>query len=289
MKLLVHIPFYDRVIKGSGGDKTSFFDSQTFMNNTKIAKTSSYRRNNVMANMKKMLHEIDNYYMFQDIDVIIDTNNKTNIVWDLSQLNRVKLYIKVHHIEKSFLLTWVHRHSMQARQNKYDWFMYVEDDIFVPVKSVEKQLHWASFLYNTTHKLLNFVRVVHDKSGRLFYGDLRRQTSPNEIFEINGSLFGAMTYMYSATWMYPKHIMYDFIHSDYWKKPLLKYDLRASASFGFTNPTNCKPILNAFPPCSVVIYPCTELIVYHTMSSGIWYTSSITTKLPFNNGKGWVK
>jgi len=286
MRLLVNIPFYDRTFDTYGGDLTDKSDKYAYFMNEHLNKTSSIRRDAVYHTLSKTLKEINKYEVFSEINVRIDTNSKIQASnFNLKELTlkpKFKIDIIHHSVKNPFLLTWVHRSFVAANIANYDWVMYLEDDIIVPVSSVNEYMKWSVSLYKYRNKLLHFVRVVKDKNEKMFFGDLRRPVRYTELFKFNDSLFGSMSYSYSAVWMYPKIIMKDFVKHQDWSRPRIKHDLRASASFGFMNHPMCNT------KCLITIYPCDNLKVFHVLASGKWYHRSHTTSLAFKNGTGWV-
>ena len=295
MKLLVNIPFYDRVrfVDGWDGwdgldelDGTAKEDKKTTFMNGKIYKYSWNRRSYVYNKLWDFLLEVNEYPMFSSIHIRIDTNNDKNKLFTFDELTLKKhVHMKViyHSISNPFLLTWVHRKYITSNIDNYDWIMYLEDDIFIPRSSVIEYMKWSELLYRNMKKILHFVRVVQDSKQKIYFGDLRRKSNKNVLFQLNQSYFGSMTYSYSAAWLYPRIIMKDFMKHHTWSTPYNKNDIRASAAFGFLKHPLCTK------NCLVTKYPCNNINVFHVLASGNWYHNSHTTRLPFNNGTGWIQ
>lgn len=261
----------------------------------KIRKTQPQRRERIYLALLSTLTEMDNHYkMFGTIHVVVDCNADNTFVPRLRTfartLRRVNAEVRLHNLTSSpFLLPWSHRGSMMSKLDEYDWFLYSEEDTFIPAEAMAEQLKWANAIYSQHGKLLSFVRVVNDTRGYLFFADLRSRTNYSELFNTNGNFFGPLSFTFAASWAYPREIMKDFVLSPEWsisgQTPsgrTLPRDIRASAALGFISPPNCSR------SCTVVPYPCYSIRVFHLAQCGEWYIREQQTALRFERGYGWA-
>ena len=178
---------------------------------------------------------------------------------------------------------------MRRRLDDYNWFLYSEEDTFIPAAAMDEQLKWAEVLYAQQGRLLSFVRVANDTRGFLYFADLRSRVNYSTIFDFNGARFGAMSFTFAAAWAYPRTIMHDFVRSPEWtfagQAPagrVFPLDIRASAARGFTMPPNCTR------SCTVVPFPCYGIRVMHLAHSGKWYVREGQTAIRLDRGFGWA-
>ena len=60
----------------------------------------------------------------------------------------------------------MHRDHMEAQMEEYDWFMYAEEDTFVPWQALYSHVQLAEKVYEHSGRILSFLRLVNDSSGR---------------------------------------------------------------------------------------------------------------------------
>ena len=165
--------------------------------------------------------------------------------------------------------SWAHRAPMEAKLDEFDWFLYAEDDTFVPIAAMRQQLRLAEPLYREQGKLLSFARVANDSKGKLYCADLGSRQNVSHHFRFRDMSFGSMTFSFAASWAYPKRIMRDFVRSEQWRVPVDTRDLRASAGWGYVRPEMCSSRQQTIQPCqgcpgcAVLPYPSPDAAVYH--------------------------
>ena len=78
-------------------------------------------------------------YRFSHVDVVVDTNCAEGfeavaaIQREMQAEQRLTIGSRVHDdLANPLLLTWAHRDAMRDQLERYEFFMYTEDDILVP-------------------------------------------------------------------------------------------------------------------------------------------------------------
>lgn len=137
---------------------------------------------------------------FEEIDLWIDTNT--------DQLSREtarlpgKYQIAVwDRLDHPFKLTWMHRTAMQERLDDFDAFMYLEDDIIIPHKTMQRWLQETPRL--AAHGFLpGFLRVEENHAGMLMLADYRVRLGRSCITRLDGRPYLNTPYPYQACWVY---------------------------------------------------------------------------------------
>lgn len=116
-----------------------------------------------------------------------------------------------------FLLPWKVRDLMKTQKDAYDIFIYVEDDVLIPVNAIKYWEKYNSKLY--PNKLnVGFVRIEVDSVGKEFSTDIQLQLPliliyDNEIYCVNDGN------PYTAFWIYGKEEFSEFVKSPYYDLP----------------------------------------------------------------------
>lgn len=191
--------------------------------------------------LREVVSNINNYD--DKTDIYIHTNKvfSANI---LGEYYNGKLEMVVHDLSQvhPWFLTWKHRDLMATQKNKYDIFMYIEDDILVPKEAIS---YWLNYKDNLIKNNLNlgFFRIEKDKKGDHYCTD--NSTSPdgkikqyltksinvdNQSFIINDQN------PYCAFWIYDKNEFNKFLQSKFWNTPTAFHPgIREDSGFGMTN------------------------------------------------------
>lgn len=137
---------------------------------------------------------------FEEIDIWIDTNTPqlSDKLKDLPYRYRIKVWDALDH---PFKLTWMHRPEMLKRLDQFDAFMYLEDDIIVPAKTMRRWLRETPRLQPLGF-LPGFVRVEESHAGDLVLADYIEGVSRSHIREIDGRPYLCTPYPYQACWIY---------------------------------------------------------------------------------------
>jgi len=227
MKLLIHIAYYSNKKRV---DSTKFINKET-------TKRILYDYEVLL----KIVKNIDTYYMFDLIDIVIDMNKENEfedkIINDTKGLTRTNVKVIKHDLTNvhPFTLTSRHRKPIEENIDNYDWFMYSEDDGLIPIETIEQQVKLSEKIYRKYNHDLGMIRVVFDNDNNNYYDDIIEPSSKDSIIDTE---FGQLVYPtngYAACWFYPKLIMKDFIKSSDWKIPK-KFDFyRPLMAYGYNS------------------------------------------------------
>lgn len=137
---------------------------------------------------------------FEEIDIWVDTNTQ-QLHQEAARIPgtyRIAVWDK---LEDPFKLTWMHRVEIQKRLNDFDAFMYLEDDIIVPEKTMHRWLIETPRLAELG-LLPGFVRVEENRSGTLMLADYRERVDRSYITYVEGRPYLRTPYPYQACWVY---------------------------------------------------------------------------------------
>ena len=128
---------------------------------------------NRLQYLKKVLLRFLNTYKLP-FHIIIDTNtSETEVVLRelfADQIDSNIMEISVHDIlPHPHCLTWAHRFHFKDNIDKYEAFMYLEDDMDLPYENFVNYLENFNMMW--PRFVPSFVRVESDASGELFSSD----------------------------------------------------------------------------------------------------------------------
>ena len=96
--------------------------------------------------------------------VVIDTNTENPFLTDLEALTFNKLELRIERFnftnEHPFRLATKHRASMLKRIDKFDWFMYTEDDTMIPPDTMAVMVADAANEWAERRRVFAMTRVV---------------------------------------------------------------------------------------------------------------------------------
>jgi len=189
--------------------------------------------------LQKVISEINNYNY--ETDIYIHTN-KDFSVDILGKYFNGKIELVIHHLSiHPYYLTWQHRNLMKLQKDKYDIFMYIEDDILVPKEAIS---YWLKYKDNLIKNNINlgFFRIELDEKGKHYTTD--NATSPNgkikqfltKTVNIKGQKFIINDQNhYCAFWIYDKNEFNMFLESKLFDiKNIRGYGIREAAAIGMT-------------------------------------------------------
>ena len=201
--------------------------------------------------LRKIINEYNQYPL--KVDIFIHTNKKFNLL-DLKyntytngkiQLIKHNLYKYSLFKGKNYYLTWASRKTIKKQRNEYDFFIYQEDDIFIPLNAFNYwQTKKKDYIKNNLN--LGFLRIelkdeieyVSDldmKIDKLMNLDKREYV----INDVNP---------YCAFWIYDKTELNKWIKSKFW-------DLKNIHGKGAIVSNKLEKIgLNNFPILRYLIY-----------------------------------
>lgn len=180
-----------------------------------------------------VLAEIDSY-SFKKIDVFIDTNDD-RLISDISKLDFpgiTKLEVLLHNdLEHPYLLTWTHRKNIESLRDKYDYFMYLEDDIAVSYDALQKWRDDSIFL-DKYGSIRGFIRTEVTPGNEIVCTDYKKPVRCKDLIEINGGKFIRPDNPYQGFWVYSKKQLDEFYSSKCWADGNCDWDVRERASAG---------------------------------------------------------
>ena len=157
-------------------------------------------------------------YTTQYNDVYIHTNNK-EFVWNSDCPKCTHVNIVYHDMKNEYghYLTWKCRSLIKQQHDKYDYVMYVEDDVLVPKEAIEYWFKYKDICINNNYNL-GFVRVEVDNKGTEYCTDIFENRKV-EILSVEDSQFAKLdcyNESYSGMWIYDKQELQNWISSKYW-------------------------------------------------------------------------
>jgi len=232
MKLLAHITYY------SNDTRADLIKHKPPDSHDKFDKNSQQWRDHVYQGVLKVITTMNNYSMFEHIDVVVNMNPEntydTSLPHDTTHLTNINIKIdKTRPPHHPYFLTTVHRNQMKENLQNYDWFLYTEDDNLVPKETLEHQMKYLERIYHEHNYVIGTTRMVVDNDNNVFYSDIQSPSSPEDIVETNYGSLLKPTNTYSGCWMYPQSMMKDFIESPEWSPPPKKHMIREKMAWGF--------------------------------------------------------
>jgi len=197
----------------------------------KIAKhVSFYSNKNKIRFINAILKESNKYKYVAD--VFIHTNDKAVATSLFEPYTNGTLNI-IHHDmtgQDPLTLTWKCREVLVKQKDAYDIFMYIEDDILVPVAALEYWIERHGRLVANGYNL-GFVRVETSDNEEYM-------TDVNSVLKTKLELDGTHYYVnnvnpYCAFWIYDKQEFNKFVSSKYWDvKNVPYYETREKSGIG---------------------------------------------------------
>ena len=186
MKLAVHISFFYR-------------------NQNKSDRWAS--ANTKFPYLKKIVEEYNKYP--SEVDIYIHTNK----LFDLNQIDyspykNGKVLLIKHNLfkyslfkGKNYYLTWASRKLLSLQRNQYDFFLYQEDDIFIPKNTFIYWLNNKDECLNNNSNL-GFLRIeIKDKEE--YISDLTEKLTKEKYINGNKYIINDIN-PYCAFWIYDK-------------------------------------------------------------------------------------
>jgi len=168
-------------------------------------------------------------------EIVVDTNDaRTQQFLKAKNLpGRTSLHRDLEH---PFLLTWAHREGMRSRCAEFDFFVYLEDDIFIPQIALNRWFATKEALKREGF-LPGFLRIEHDRNNQFVSSDFQHSVSDVDHLEIDGQYYCATPFPYQAFWIYDRETMAEFIASECYEHGFDEYRvtsrIRENAVFGY--------------------------------------------------------
>jgi hypothetical protein len=157
--------------------------------------------------------------------VVVDsnTNDVSERLAALSLPKHCQLRVDVHaDLPHPFDLTWAHRKHMASSLDAFDYFMYLEDDIYVPWQTFAAWLRRSESVYRRGY-IHGFLRVEFDLAGRATSSDWRRVAKRPNAIEIEGVKYIRPEWFYQACWVYSRAAMQRFVSTAAWTRGIHRW------------------------------------------------------------------
>jgi hypothetical protein len=174
----------------------------------------------------RVVNEYLNHWRVAQLDLFIYTNSTKALAIqsEFQRVPNVKIHFILHTLEGEhpFNLTWKCRQIMekQVKEDFYDIYMYIEDDIGVPFAAVEYWLTYKDILHSANLDV-GFVRVETNQP--TFFGSTDDFTSTDVLIPCGSQPIktGDRWFMwnhqnYCAFWICDRKEMRRFVASEYW-------------------------------------------------------------------------
>lgn len=167
-------------------------------------------------------------------DIFIHTNNIHVNMETFDEYSNGSLTVVHHDLSMChpFMLTWKCRELMKQQKDEYDIFMYIEDDILVPLSAIT---YWLDYKNKLNDYNVGFVRIEYGNDGNEYITDLPGKQLDtfvkiqDEIYCVNN------INPYCAFWIYDKNDFDTFIKTKFYDRPNLPmYGLREQSAIGMT-------------------------------------------------------
>lgn len=158
-------------------------------------------------------------YRLRMIEIVVDTNDEATLkaLGEMDLGRSVAIKVRVHRdLKHPFLLTWQHREAFAERQQAFDYYLYLEDDIRVPWTTFAP---WAMELPILDQRgwLRGVLRVEPDHKGRLMASDWYRPMRRPVVYEIDGRRYVRPEEPYQACWCCTGDQLRRFVESETWR------------------------------------------------------------------------
>ena len=135
-------------------------------------------------------------YTSMDTTIIVDTNIPIHIDGAIVDPHL--------HLDHPYHLTWMHRKHFKASIDKYDWFIYLEDDMDIPFEGFNEYRENFDMLWQVGC-VPSFIRVEKFNE-KMFVTDVTSTQTLN-LIHINKKDFTTLTQPYHAFWIMPQNIL----------------------------------------------------------------------------------
>tara|TARA_A100001015_G_scaffold301864_1_gene389328 strand:+ start:219 stop:1091 length:873 start_codon:yes stop_codon:yes gene_type:complete len=156
------------------------------------------------------------------VDIFIHTNKKSIKNLHLDFYNNGNITIKRHYLflkflfyrNKNYYLTWTPRKLIKKNIEKYDIFIYSEDDILIPKKAFEYWLDTKDKLYSLGY-LPGFILIEHNRNNEEIAVGFKDKKL-RKIIKVNDKHYLVNdNNRYMASWIYDKNMIKDWIDTGF--------------------------------------------------------------------------
>lgn len=168
--------------------------------------------------LRKLLDRFFNTYKCK-VKIIIDTDSTDTYnylsLFYKEKLETTQIECVTHSsLPHPFLLTWCHRGHIVKNIDKYDAFMYVEDDMDIPWENITH--YFSTFYLLWPHAIPGFIRVEQKESSLVNTDNTKpTQKTIRNSFKIGEREFIELTNSYHAFWILPQKELKETMPADF--------------------------------------------------------------------------
>jgi hypothetical protein len=170
---------------------------------------------------------IDEFFTYStNVTIFIDTNSDKMINIMKEKYGDKPITCFVHtNLVRNFDLTWKHRQHFIENIDNFDWFLYAENDMFIPrANFLNYKIKFPILIkYNAVPA---FIRVeINDKDNQFYISDCIRINYFNDsnIPLINNKKYVQLDNPYHAFWILPQYYLKNKIHDQLFVKEISNY------------------------------------------------------------------
>lgn len=187
--------------------------------------------------VNKILDETNKYELVTD--VFIHTNNDGLTKEAFNDYSNGSLSIIYHDLSNihPFYLTWKCRELLKEQKDRYDIFIYTEDDMLIPYNAIKYWLKYNRQLIDHNYNL-GFLRIEVENNNE-YVTDLPRKKFSSTM-ELDGERYCINNINpYCAMWIYNKDEFNNFVDSKYYDiKNIPGYEIRERSAIGLHGASN---------------------------------------------------
>lgn len=140
-----------------------------------------------------------------DVDIILDVNKQ----FEMEGVKEVCVHTDLPH---PYMLTWCHREHIKTHISEYDWFMYLEDDMWI---SPENFMHYTENFNLLWDKYVpSFVRIETFNEEK-YITDVTSYESSKSIFSYKGKQWIELSNPYHAFWIMSREALISSMPSNF--------------------------------------------------------------------------
>jgi hypothetical protein len=170
-----------------------------------------------LSDRLECLHEVMKNYLenYGEVKLIVDVNDERILKFIKNNFDSTKVETILNtNLEHPYHLVWLHRQHFVNNLEAFDYFTFVEDDMFLPYKSFCYYVKTLDLVW--PKRFPGFVRL-ETKNDKLFNVDawVTTNVSSKEILEVDGDKFAdkGLHSPHQAMWMIRKEYLRSLIKS----------------------------------------------------------------------------
>jgi hypothetical protein len=179
--------------------------------------TTFFYREDRIKYLNRIIEEYNKYPVL--VHFFIHTNffDLNNSYFENKNTN-VTLFIIHHQVfehDDKYLLTWKHRDLLKTQKDTYDYFMYHEDDVLMPLTTFNYFLRYNPKLkkYNFN---VGFIRIEVNEQGVEYSTDMPNKKLKDYI-NVNSEIYAVNNINpYCALWLYDKETFNKFVNAEFY-------------------------------------------------------------------------